>query len=158
IHHSDRRMWKTSEMELKNNASKYLVVCCVSMLLGLTMAKGEVGEKERCEDTLTIPSDYYKTPEESEGNGNINTRSLSPWTWKPITVKNRIPPTIWEAKCSSMYCIYPTNSSQAVGYQQNSVTIYQQVMVLHISATRKCYNVAFLSVAVGCTCAWARTS
>ncbi|CAB1335377.1 unnamed protein product [Coregonus sp. 'balchen'] len=146
-------------MELKSNVSKYLVVCGVSMLLGLTMAKGKEEEKERCEDTLTIPSDYYKTPsEESEGNGNIHTRSLSPWTWKPTTVENSIPTTIWEAECSSMYCVYPTNSSQAVGYRQNSVLIYQQVLVLHTSATRKCYSVSFLSMAVGCTCAWARTS
>ncbi|CAB1331089.1 unnamed protein product [Coregonus sp. 'balchen'] len=59
-----------------------------------------------------------------------------------------------EAECSFMYCGYPTNSSQ---YGQNSVPIYQHVLVLYTSATRKCYSVSFLSVAVGCTCAWAMT-
>uniref|UniRef100_A0A4W5P9Y9 Uncharacterized protein n=1 Tax=Hucho hucho TaxID=62062 RepID=A0A4W5P9Y9_9TELE len=146
-------------MEFKSNVSKYLVVCCVSMLLGLTMAKGKKGTKERCNDTLIIPSDYYKIPtEESEGNGNINTRSLSPWTWKTTTVENRLPPTIWEAECSSMYCVYPTNRNQYMHYGQNSVPIYKQVMVLYTSATRKCYSASFLSVAVGCTCVWARTN
>uniref|UniRef100_A0A8C7UA24 Interleukin 17A n=1 Tax=Oncorhynchus mykiss TaxID=8022 RepID=A0A8C7UA24_ONCMY len=146
-------------MELKSNLSKYLVVCCVSMLLGLTMAKGMKVTKERCNETLIIPSDFYKIPtEESEGNGNIHTRSLSPWTWKSTTVENRIPQTMWEAECSSMYCVYPTNRSQYMRYRQNSVPIYQQVVVLYTSATRKCYSASFLSVAVGCTCAWARTT
>nr|XP_046163841.1 interleukin-17A-like [Oncorhynchus gorbuscha] len=146
-------------MELKSNVSKYLVVCCVSMLLGLTMAKGMKVTKERCNETLIIPSDFYKIPtEESEGNGNIHTRSLSPWTWKSTTVENRIPQTMWEAECSSMYCVYPTNSSQYMRYGQNSVPIYQQVVVLYTAATRKCYSASFLSVAVGCTCAWARTT
>ncbi|XP_010876987.2 interleukin 17a/f2 [Esox lucius] len=138
--------------------SKYLVLCFVSLLLGLTVSDVKAGTKERCKDTLTIPSDYNSPPEEeSKGNGNIHTHSLSSWTWKTTRMENRIPETIWEAVCSSMYCVYPTNSSQGVGYRQNSVPIYQQILVLHTSATSKCYRASFLNVAVGCTCIWART-
>ncbi|KAJ7991131.1 hypothetical protein DPEC_G00294070 [Dallia pectoralis] len=147
-------------MEVKSHMSKYLVLCVVSMLLALTMAGVKAGRKERCKYTLIIPSDYNNIPEEkSEGNGNIHTRSLSSWTWKATRMENRIPETIWEAECNSMYCVFPTNgtsSSQVVG-RQNSVPIYQQILVFHTSASRKCYKASFLNIVVGCTCTKTRT-
>uniref|UniRef100_A0A668A109 Interleukin-17A-like n=1 Tax=Myripristis murdjan TaxID=586833 RepID=A0A668A109_9TELE len=92
----------------------------------------------------------------SEGNGNIHVRSLSPWTWKPSTVKNRIPSTIWEAECSSAHC-----SGLAPGQPDepglNAVPIQQSVLVLSRRPSG-CYIASYLTVSVGCTCVWARTA
>ncbi|KAL0969686.1 hypothetical protein UPYG_G00230870 [Umbra pygmaea] len=141
-------------MAFKSNMSSYLVLCCVSMLLGLTTAKRKEVTKKLCNDTLTIPSDFNRIPPDSLRNGNINTHSMSPWIWKKTTIENRIPQTIWEAECSSMYCVDPATDSQVVGYKQNSVPIQRLVLVL--KTKRTCHIATYINVTVGCTCTWAR--
>ncbi|XP_056135339.1 interleukin 17a/f2 [Lampris incognitus] len=132
----------------------YLVVYGAAVLMGLGHAKERPDKKmDGCNSLLSFSSNRHT----SEGNGNIHTQSLSPWTWKPTTVQGRIPSTIWEAKCSSSYCLDP-NQSQPNMSSYNSVAIYQHVLVLNRKGKEKCYTTSYLLVAVGCTCVRARVS
>ncbi|XP_018548196.1 interleukin 17a/f2 [Lates calcarifer] len=92
----------------------------------------------------------------SEGNGNIHSRSLSPWSWRSTTVKNRIPSTLWEAECSNSFCSSP-NPGPTDKHNLNSVPIYQNILVLNQQEGGRCYTASYQSVAVGCTCVWAKT-
>ncbi|KAF7660915.1 hypothetical protein LDENG_00272290 [Lucifuga dentata] len=93
----------------------------------------------------------------SEGNGNIHIRSLSPWRWRSMTVKHRIPSTIWEAECSSTFCSSPNPGPS--GFSLNSVPVYQNALVLNRQQDGgQCYTASYLSVAVGCTCVLAKSS
>uniref|UniRef100_A0A8C2ZRD8 Uncharacterized protein n=1 Tax=Cyclopterus lumpus TaxID=8103 RepID=A0A8C2ZRD8_CYCLU len=71
-------------------------------------------------------------------------RSSTSWT--------RIPSTLWEAECSSSFC-----SGLDGGLDLISVPIYQNVLVLNRQARVRCFTVSYRSVAVGCTCVWAKT-
>ncbi|XP_041794854.1 interleukin 17a/f2 [Chelmon rostratus] len=106
-----------------------------------------------CDSTLAFSSAVSSSSE-----GNIHRRSLSPWSWRSSTVKNRIPSTLWEAECSSSFCVSPS-PGQTDGHNLNSVPVYQNVLVLtRQDGTGRCYNASYRSVAVGCTCVWAKTN
>ncbi|XP_054471825.1 interleukin 17a/f2 [Anoplopoma fimbria] len=107
----------------------------------------------RCDSTLAFSSDASSSS--SEGNRNIHLRSLSPWSWRSSTVANRIPSTLWEADCSSNFCSSP-NEEQMDGHDLNSLPIYQNVLVLNRKDHGRCYVASYQSVAVGCTCVWAK--
>uniref|UniRef100_A0A665WUF2 Interleukin-17A-like n=1 Tax=Echeneis naucrates TaxID=173247 RepID=A0A665WUF2_ECHNA len=92
----------------------------------------------------------------SEGSGNIHLRSLSPWSWRSNTVKNRIPSTIWEAECSSS-CFSPGPRSTD-SKDLDSVPIYQNILVLIRQGAGRCFTATYRSVAVGCTCVRTRTN
>ncbi|XP_070690730.1 interleukin 17a/f2 [Pempheris klunzingeri] len=107
-----------------------------------------------CDTTLAFSSEVSSS---GEGNGNIHSRSLSPWSWRSTTEKNRIPSTLWEAECNSSFCSSPY-SGQADRFSLNSVPIYQNVLVLTRKDGGHCYTTSYRSVAVGCTCIWAKAS
>ncbi|CAJ1049953.1 interleukin 17a/f2 [Xyrichtys novacula] len=106
-----------------------------------------------CDARLEIPSVF---PSSFEGSGDVNNRSLSPWTWRTSMVKNRIP-TIYEAECSSSFCVSP-KSGRIDGHNLNSVPIYQDILVLQRQGSGRCYKAMYQRVAVGCTCVWAKTN
>uniref|UniRef100_A0A3Q1F430 Interleukin-17F-like n=1 Tax=Acanthochromis polyacanthus TaxID=80966 RepID=A0A3Q1F430_9TELE len=106
----------------------------------------------RCDAMLEISGDASSL---SGGNGNIHSRSLSPWKWTWTTVKDRIPTTIWEAQCTSSFCSGP-NGEQTD--RLNSVPITQNILVLTRQDGGRCYTTSYRSVAVGCTCVWTKTS
>ncbi|XP_027869629.1 interleukin 17a/f2 isoform X1 [Xiphophorus couchianus] len=105
-----------------------------------------------CDSMLVFSSDVSP----AEGNGNVHQRSLSPWSWRSSTAKNRIPSTIWEASCSTKFCSEPKPGQQGE-HDWNSVPIHQDVLVLTRMEGSRCYNASYLSVAVGCTCVRAST-
>ncbi|XP_070824852.1 interleukin 17a/f2 [Chaetodon trifascialis] len=105
-----------------------------------------------CDSMLAFSSEVSSSSEET-----IHSRSLSQWSWRSSTVRNRIPSTIWEAECSSSFCSSPS-PGQTDRHNLNSVPVYQDILVLTRQDGRRCYNASYLSVAVGCTCVWAKTN
>ncbi|XP_062303173.1 interleukin 17a/f2 [Osmerus eperlanus] len=148
-------------MMLRSKASKFLAVCCCIFLAlrveAINREKDCEQQKDRYDATLIIPSNYEQASyEDAEGNGNIHTQSLSPWTWKSSTLKGRIPATIWEAECSTTTCSY---ASISLGYASyNSAPIVQKVLVLQPTGNNNSYSTSYLSVSVGCTCVLAQTN
>ncbi|KAM9367056.1 interleukin 17a/f2 [Symphorus nematophorus] len=135
-----------------------LMVCCsvfwvVSSSSTVEAPSSSSPPPPGCDSMLTFSSNVTSS---AEGNGNIHSRSLSPWSWRSSTVKNRIPVTLWEAECSSSFCSSP-NPGQTDGHNLNSVPVYQNILVLTRQDRGSCYTASFRSVAVGCTCVWART-
>ncbi|XP_059927330.1 interleukin 17a/f2 [Gadus macrocephalus] len=131
-------------MTVRRTSFQCLVVCCV---LTWVMAEEQPGEiPERC---LMVRSFSSTLTAVTHDNGDIHTRSLSPWTWRPTTEEHRIPHTIWEAECSHSDCSEP---SQPAGARNNAVPIYQNLLVLHKGPEKNCYIASHRMVAVGCTC------
>ncbi|KAL1257590.1 hypothetical protein QQF64_010834 [Cirrhinus molitorella] len=116
--------------------AKYMVLLSCA-LANLTFAKQ--GQKRICDTSLTI--DFYASMDvDAEGNSNIHNRSLSPWTWIPKFSPDRIPQFIFEAQCSSEYCVFPTG----VDMELNSLPIYQDILVLkQDTEDRKCFRATF---------------
>ncbi|XP_060902138.1 interleukin 17a/f2 [Labrus mixtus] len=139
-------------MKLRRSDCNLLVWCSVLWVVSSSSSTVKA-PAPACDSRLTFSSDVSSS---AEGNGDIHIRSLSPWSWRSHTEKNRIRSTIFEAECSSSSCINP-NSGQMDGHNLNSVPIYQNILVLHRQGRGRCYNASFQSVAVGCTCVWAKT-
>nr|XP_020458320.1 interleukin-17A-like [Monopterus albus] len=136
-----------------------LLVCCSVLWVAMSSSSTDktspsVAAPPGCDSMLAFSSGVSSW---SEGNGNIYSRSLSPWSWRSSTVKNRIPATLWEAKCKNSSCSRP-NPSHWDGYNLNSVPVYQNILVLTRQDGGHCYNASYLSVAVGCTCIRAKTN
>ncbi|KAL3065067.1 hypothetical protein OYC64_015282 [Pagothenia borchgrevinki] len=104
-----------------------------------------------CDSLLAFSSSVSSS---SEGNRDIHRRSLSPWIWRTSTDLNRIPSTLWEAECSSSFCLSP--NKQTDRHKLNSVPVLQNVLVLTRRPGGRCYTASYRSVAVGCTCVRAR--
>ncbi|XP_068446727.1 interleukin 17a/f2 [Clinocottus analis] len=139
------------DMKLRGNAELQLV-CCSVLWVVVSSSPGVTAPPPpppRCSSTLTFSSEVASY---SEGNGNINLRSLSPWTWRSSTSSTRIPSTLWEAECSGGSC-----SGLDGGLDLISVPIYQNILVLTRRARGRCFVASYRSVAVGCTCARAQT-
>ncbi|XP_050990229.1 interleukin 17a/f2 [Labeo rohita] len=119
---------------MRKSRSEVLLSCA---LASLTFAKQ--GQKKLCDTSLTI--DFYASLDlDAEGNGNIHNRSLSPWTWIPKYSPDRIPQFLFEAQCSSEYCVFPSG----VDIGLNSLPIYQDILVLkQDTEDRKCFRVTF---------------
>ncbi|TTO79342.1 Interleukin-17F [Bagarius yarrelli] len=118
-------------------------------MLGLTDADNN--KPATCDIGLIIPK-HFHTPEseKTEGNGDINNRSLSAWKWVPHTIGNRIPAVIWEAQCKSHHCTSPYSQQKV---DLSSVPIYSSLLVLtQDPRNRMCFTPKFQRVAVGCTC------
>ncbi|XP_029283613.1 interleukin-17A-like [Cottoperca gobio] len=136
---------------------KLLLVCCSA--LWVVVSSSRVSEPPppppppACDSMLAFSSEVSSS---SEGNGNIHRRSLSPWSWRSSTVTNRIPSTLWEAECSGV-CSSPS-TGQTDGHNLNSVPVYQNVLVLNRLGGGRCYTASYRSVAVGCTCVWAKSN
>ncbi|CAM4648523.1 hypothetical protein PO909_011480 [Leuciscus waleckii] len=131
--------------------AKYMVLLCA--LASLTFAKQK--PNQICDTGLTISDDFYGSPSEDKGNGNIHSHSLSAWTWIQNISQDRIPQVIFEAQCKSVYCTFPTGVDERL----NSLPIYQDILVLKMdSKNKKCFRATFERVIVGCTCVWAKTS
>ncbi|XP_009291138.1 interleukin 17a/f2 isoform X1 [Danio rerio] len=129
------------------------------VLLGCALARLTIAQQEQnrlCDTALTISNDFNGSQsEDGKGNGSIHNRSLSAWNWIPKFSPHRIPQVIFEAQCSSEYCILPTG----VDKRLNSVPIYQDILVLKQEMERKkCFRAMFEKVIVGCTCVRAKTS
>ncbi|KAF7212162.1 interleukin-17A-like [Nothobranchius furzeri] len=107
-----------------------------------------------CDSILTFSLENKVLPESSR---NINSRSLSPWSWRSTTLKDQIPSTLWEAECSSTFCSSP-DLGQTDHQNLNSVPVYQNILVLNRRQNESCYTASYRSVAVGCTCVRAKTS
>ncbi|XP_039652052.1 interleukin 17a/f2 [Perca fluviatilis] len=133
-----------------------LMVCCTALWVVVSSGgvKAPPPPPPGCDSMLAFSSEVSSS---SEGNGNIHRRSLSPWTWKSSTEKNRIPSTLWEANCSSSFCT-GTGTGTGTGHNLNSVPVYQSVLVLTRREEGHCYTAKYHSLAVGCTCVWATTS
>ncbi|XP_073320871.1 interleukin 17a/f2 [Pagrus major] len=131
-----------------------LLICCSALWVVSSAAKVKAPPPAGCDSLLALSSDVSSL---SEGNGNIHSRSLSPWSWRSSTVKDRIPSTLWEAECSSSFCSSP-NPGHKDGHNLNSVPVYQNVLVLNRQDGKRCYTASYQSVAVGCTCVRAQTS
>ncbi|KAM7424767.1 hypothetical protein PAMA_000903 [Pampus argenteus] len=140
-------------MKLRRSVGTLLLICC-SALWVVSSSRSKVSPSSGCNSLLSFSSAVSSL---SEGNGNIHSRSLSPWSWRFSTVKNRIPSTLWEAVCSSSFCSSP-NSGQMERHNLNSVPIYQNVLVLNQQEGGRCYTATYRSVVVGCTCVWAQTN
>ncbi|XP_075939283.1 interleukin 17a/f2 [Anarhichas minor] len=138
-------------MELRGSRGILLVCCSVLWVVASSSrVKTPPSTPPRCDATLAFSSEVSSS---SEGNGNVHLRSLSPWIWRSSTVPNRIPSVLWEAECSSSLCSGPDG-----GQDLNSVPIYQNVLVLNRQDRGRCFVASYRSVAVGCTCVWAKTS
>uniref|UniRef100_A0A3Q0T5Y2 Uncharacterized protein n=1 Tax=Amphilophus citrinellus TaxID=61819 RepID=A0A3Q0T5Y2_AMPCI len=132
------------------------VISCLQVICSVLWAscsKVKAESSPGCDTTLTFSSELSTL---TEGNGNINSRSLSPWKWKANTEENRIPGTLWEAECSTSFCS-SSIPGQKDQHNLNSVPVYQDVLVLTSQTGGRCYKASFRSVAVGCTCVWAKT-
>ncbi|XP_053176083.1 interleukin 17a/f2 [Scomber japonicus] len=140
-------------MKLRHSVCSLLLVCC-SVLWVAFSSEVKVSPPPGCGLILQLSSAASSL---SKGNGNIHSRSLSPWNWKSSTVKDRIPTTLWEAKCSKSFCS-GARQGQPNRHDLNSVPIYQNVLVLNRQENGSCYTTAYQTVAVGCTCVWAQTN
>uniref|UniRef100_UPI0037E8EF32 interleukin 17a/f2 n=1 Tax=Semicossyphus pulcher TaxID=241346 RepID=UPI0037E8EF32 len=141
-------------MKLRHCVCTLLVCCSVLWVVSSSSSSKVTPPLPGCNSTLVFTLDVTAA---TEGNGNMHSRSLSPWSWRSSTVKNRIPSTLWEAECSSSSCVSP-NPGQTDGHNLNSVPIYQNILVLHRQGGGRCYTAAYQQVAVGCTCVWAKTN
>ncbi|XP_008286312.1 interleukin 17a/f2 [Stegastes partitus] len=126
-----------------------LVFCSASWVVSSSRAVAS----PRCDAMLDLSSNVSSL---SGGNGNIHSRSLSPWRWTSTTVKDRIPSTIWEAECISSFCSSP-NPGQTNRQDLTSVPIHQNILVLNRQDKGCHYTASYRSVAVGCTCVWTKT-
>ncbi|XP_034019806.1 interleukin-17F-like [Thalassophryne amazonica] len=108
-----------------------------------------------CDSKLVFSSKDSSSSSSSRGNNDINRRSLSPWSWRTSTDKNRIPLTLWEAECNGSFCSRP-NPQHKDGLSLNSVPIYQNILILTRNDSSPCFTASYRSVAVGCTCVWAK--
>ncbi|XP_042276901.1 interleukin 17a/f2 [Thunnus maccoyii] len=140
-------------MKLRHSVCTLLLLCCSALWVASSSEVKVSSPPPGCDSLLTLSSEISSL---SEGNGNIHSRSVSPWRWKSSTVKNRIPSTLWEAECSSSFCSSP-NPGQTDRHNLNSVPIYQSVLVLNRQEKGHCYTAKYHSVAVGCTCVLAQT-
>ncbi|XP_040892242.1 interleukin 17a/f2 [Toxotes jaculatrix] len=131
-----------------------LLACCSVLWVVASSVKVKAPAPPGCDSMLAFSSEVSSL---SEGSGNIYSRSLSPWRWRSNTVKNRIPSTIWEAECSSSFCTSP-NPGYVEKDNLNSVPVYQNILVLNRQEGGRCYTASYQSVAVGCTCVWAKTN
>uniref|UniRef100_A0A673BTK5 Interleukin 17a/f1 n=1 Tax=Sphaeramia orbicularis TaxID=375764 RepID=A0A673BTK5_9TELE len=128
-------------------------VCC-SALWVVSSSVVKAPPRPGCDSTLAFSSDVLSL---SEGGGDIHSRSVSPWRWRSSTVKTRIPSTLWEAECSSSFCSgADTRRTDVLGL--NSVPVYQNLLVLTRQEGGDCFNASYRSVAVGCTCVWAKST
>nr|ALV83411.1 interleukin 17A/F2 [Miichthys miiuy] len=141
---------------MKLSVCTLLMVCCSELWVfsSSSMTEAPPPPSPGCDAMLAFSSEVSSS---SEGNGNIHRRSLSPWSWRSSTVKDRIPATLWEAECSSSFCSSP-NPGQMDEHNLNSVPVYQNVLVLTRQPNGPCYTASYRSVAVGCTCVWAKTN
>ncbi|XP_066498914.1 interleukin 17a/f2 [Hoplias malabaricus] len=131
-----------------------VMVCVWLLLWSVTHSKSS---QRICTTKLRIPRDFHTLETESlGGNGNINNRSLSAWSWTPHTSSHRIPGVIFEAECRTQFCSDPNNQQQT---ELNSVPIYHDTLVLQQDEhDHSCFTASFQRVAVGCTCVWAKSS
>ncbi|KAM8762984.1 interleukin 17a/f2 [Acanthopagrus schlegelii] len=141
-------------MKLTHGVFTLLICCSVLWVLSSAAKLKAPPPPPGCDSMLAFSSELLSL---SEGNGNIHSRSLSPWSWRSSTVKNRIPSTLWEAECSSSFCSSP-NPGHKDGHNLNSVPVYQNVLVLNRQDGQRCYTASYQSVAVGCTCVRAQSS
>ncbi|XP_059214185.1 interleukin 17a/f2 [Centropristis striata] len=141
-------------MKPRHSVHTLLVCCSVFWVVVSSFRVKAPSPPPSCNASLAFSSDVSSS---SEGNGNIHRRSLSAWTWRSSTVKNRIPSTLWEAECSSSFCSSP-DPGHSDHHSLNSVPVHQNVLVLTRRDADGCYTAAYRSVAVGCTCVWAKTS
>ncbi|XP_043861558.1 interleukin-17A [Dromiciops gliroides] len=83
-------------------------------------------------------------------------RSTSPWDMFPNEDANRLPRTIWEAKCRHSGCI---NAEGKVDHHMNSVEIQQEILVLRrqFPNCSTSFQLEKMLVTVGCTCVTPRT-
>ncbi|KAM4592423.1 interleukin 17a/f2 [Odontesthes bonariensis] len=137
-------------MKLLRRLVYTLLACCSA--LWVASSSEEQAPPPACSSTLEFSSEVQSSSQE---NGKIHHRSLSPWSWRSTSVKNRIPATLWEAECSSMFCSGP---DQTENHNLNSVPIHQSVLVLTRKDDGRCYVASYRSVAVGCTCIRAKAS
>ncbi|CAN9506558.1 unnamed protein product [Ophioblennius macclurei] len=137
-------------MKLLRGAACTLLVCC-SALWVVTCTK-DVAPPPAGDTRLAFSSDASST---SGGSENIHRRSVSPWIWRSSYTRDRIPATLWEAQCSNS-CSSP-DPAQNPRLDLVSVLIYQNILVLTRRGGARCYTASYRSVAVGCTCAWAKT-
>ncbi|XP_035010204.2 interleukin 17a/f2 [Hippoglossus stenolepis] len=137
-------------MRLRRSVGE-LLVCCIALWVGVSSSSSGVKAPPPpgCDSMLSFSSEVSSF---SVGQTNVNRRSLSPWRWRSSTVKNRVPSTLWEAECIDAFCSGLNKHSLV------SVPIYQSVLVLNRQQGAHCYTASYLSVAVGCTCVWAKTS
>ncbi|XP_020557054.1 interleukin-17A/F-2 isoform X1 [Oryzias latipes] len=143
----------SDRMELPTHSICILMVICCSLRFSSCSDEGVLHPPD-CNVTLQFSSEIFSL---SRGNGNIHQRSMSPWRWRSTTVRHRIPSTLWEAECDSIFCSNPT-SGQPKDYSLNSVPIYQNILVLNHVKGSHCYTASYHLVAVGCTCVWARSN
>ncbi|XP_074523229.1 interleukin 17a/f2 [Halichoeres trimaculatus] len=141
------------------NCSLMTVCCCALWIVSCSSSGVEAPPPSLssplppiCDSRLAFSSEITSW---SDRNGDTNVRSLSPWTWRSSTEKNRILSTIFEAECSSSFCD-PPNKEQTDRHSLNSVPIYQNILVLQ-RLGRRCYKAMYQRVAVGCTCVWAQS-
>ncbi|XP_076595352.1 interleukin 17a/f2 [Chaetodon auriga] len=142
-------------MELRHSVCTLLACCSVLWVVSSSSrvkAPPPPPPPPGCDSMLAFSSEVSSSSEE-----NIHSGSLSQWNWRSTTVRNRIPSTIWEAECSSSFCSSPS-PGQTDRHSLNSVPVYQNVLVLTRQDGRRCYNASYQSVAVGCTCVWAKTN
>ncbi|XP_063737031.1 interleukin 17a/f2 [Eleginops maclovinus] len=136
--------------------SKGVLQCIVGrgllLLHGYSSSSSSSPPPPSCDSMLAFSSSVSSS---SEGNGNIHRRSLSPWSWRSTTDRNRIPSTLWEAECSSSSCSSP--NKQKDRHSLNSVPVHQNVLVLTRTPGGRCYTASYQSLVVGCTCVRAKT-
>ncbi|CAB1448827.1 unnamed protein product [Pleuronectes platessa] len=139
-------------MRLRRSVGE-LLVCCTALWVVVSSSSSSSGVKATpppgCDSMLSFSSEVSSF---SVGRTNVNRRSLSPWKWRSSTVKTRVPSTLWEAECIDTFC------SGLDKHRLMSVPVYQSVLVLNRQQGALCYTASYQSVAVGCTCVWAKTS
>nr|QRW33322.1 Interleckin-17A/F2 [Lateolabrax maculatus] len=142
-------------MKLTHSGHTLLVCCSVFWVVSSSSSsKIKPPPPPGCDTMLALSSGVSSL---SDGNGNIHSRSLSPWSWRSTTVKNRIPSTLWEAECTNSFCSSP-KPGLTDRHNLNSVPVYQNILVLDRQDGGRCYTASYRSVAVGCTCVWAKVN
>ncbi|XP_051852655.1 interleukin-17A [Antechinus flavipes] len=136
-----------------------LLILAVMMKTGVSMPKRSGCPKAERNDSyqnMRINMNIINRNPGSKMSPNYKNRSTSPWDVFPNEDANRVPRTIWEARCRHSGCI---NTEGKVDHNLNSVPIRQEILVLHreIANCSTSFRLEKMLVTVGCTCVTPRT-
>ncbi|XP_036624796.1 interleukin-17A [Trichosurus vulpecula] len=136
-----------------------LLVLVVMMKTGLSMPKRSGCPKDEGNGSyqnVKINMNINNRNQGSKMSPDYKNRSTSPWDVFPNEDANRLPRTIWEARCRHSGCI---NAEGKVDHHMNSVEIQQEIFVLRreFPNCSTSFKLEKMLVTVGCTCVTPRT-
>nr|AHZ08738.1 interleukin 17A [Phascolarctos cinereus] len=136
-----------------------LLILVVMMKTGVSMPKRSGCPKAEGNDSshsVRVNVNIINRNQGSKISPDYKNRSTSPWDMVPNEDANRLPRTIWEARCRHSGCI---NAEGKVDHHVNSVEIQQEILVLRrqFPNCSTSFQLEKILVTVGCTCVTPRT-